>query len=209
MSFASSEREKLGALLLELGPDAPTLLDGWRTRDLAAHLYVREQRLPWIAGAFVQTLAKGLDREMEAAKRRPYEEVVADWLAGPNPVVSALFGPANEGEHFIHHEDVRRAQENPEPRELSAATQAKLLKLAKRYGKLTLRKAPVPVILTPEHLPPVTLGERAGVADKGNRVVRVFGAPAELLLWVTGRTSAAQVRVDGADLLAGYNISLG
>lgn len=209
MSFASSEREKLAALLRELGPDAPTLLEGWRTRDLAAHLYVREQRLPWIAGAFVPALSKRLDREMEAAKSRPYEQTIADWLAGPNRLVGALFALANEGEHFLHHEDVRRAQAGAEPRELSLATQTKLLKLATRYGKLTLRKAPVPVILTPEDLPPVTLGESAGVAHKGDRVVRVFGAPAELLLWVTGRTTAAQVRVDGGELLAGYDISLG
>lgn len=209
MSFASSEREKLAALLRELGPDAPTLLEGWRTRDLAAHLYVREQRLPWIAGAFVPALSKRLDREMEAAKSRPYEETIADWLAGPNRLVGALFALANEGEHFIHHEDVRRAQAGAEPRELSLATQTKLLKLAARYGKLTLRKAPVPVILTPEDLPPVTLGESAGVAHKGDRVARAFGAPAELLLWVTGRTTAAQVRVDGGELLAGYDISLG
>ena len=78
----------------------------------------------------------------------------------------------------VHHEDVRRAQgTDVQPRELSAAAQERLLKSATSYGKVTLRKAPVPVILTPEHLPPVTLGDKSGVSDQGDRVVRVFGDP--------------------------------
>ena len=36
------ERLELCDLLLELGPDAPTLCEGWTTADLAAHLVLRE-----------------------------------------------------------------------------------------------------------------------------------------------------------------------
>src|SRR5262249_52743320 len=42
MFFDAVERAELCDLLDELGPDAPTLLDGWTTRDLAAHLVLRE-----------------------------------------------------------------------------------------------------------------------------------------------------------------------
>ena len=48
--YARTEREALAYLMLELGPDAPTVNEGWTTRDLAAHQLVRERR-PDAAGA--------------------------------------------------------------------------------------------------------------------------------------------------------------
>ena len=42
MSLASRERAQLTDLFGEVGPDAPTLCEGWDTRDLAAHLHLRE-----------------------------------------------------------------------------------------------------------------------------------------------------------------------
>src|SRR6185295_11565772 len=39
------ERLELCKLLDELGPSAPTLLDGWSAGDLAAHIVVRERDL--------------------------------------------------------------------------------------------------------------------------------------------------------------------
>ncbi len=43
-TFAKRERLLLADLLETAGPDAPTLCEGWRTRDLAAHVVVRERR---------------------------------------------------------------------------------------------------------------------------------------------------------------------
>jgi len=40
--FDAAERAQLSDLLGELGPDAPTLLAPWTTRDIAAHLVQRE-----------------------------------------------------------------------------------------------------------------------------------------------------------------------
>ena len=40
--FDAIERKLLADLFDELGPDAPTLLDPWTTRALAAHLILRE-----------------------------------------------------------------------------------------------------------------------------------------------------------------------
>ena len=37
------ERHELSDLLDQLGPDQPTLCEGWTTADLAAHLVVRER----------------------------------------------------------------------------------------------------------------------------------------------------------------------
>ena len=42
--FVQSERKALADLLAALGPDAPTLCTGWETRDLAAHIVLRERR---------------------------------------------------------------------------------------------------------------------------------------------------------------------
>ena len=41
--FDAIERKQLADLLDELGPDAPTLLSPWTTRDLASHLVLRER----------------------------------------------------------------------------------------------------------------------------------------------------------------------
>jgi uncharacterized protein (TIGR03083 family) len=40
-TLAQEERNELCDLMLETGPDAPTLCEGWTTRDLAAHLVIR------------------------------------------------------------------------------------------------------------------------------------------------------------------------
>jgi hypothetical protein len=42
VAFDAVERARLCDLLDELGPEAPTLLAPWTTRDLAAHLVLRE-----------------------------------------------------------------------------------------------------------------------------------------------------------------------
>ena len=43
-SLAQQERQTLCDLMIDAVPDAPTLCEGWRTADLAAHLVVRERR---------------------------------------------------------------------------------------------------------------------------------------------------------------------
>jgi uncharacterized protein (TIGR03083 family) len=43
-TLARAERAALCDLFDEVGPDAPTLCAGWTTRDLAAHLVIRERR---------------------------------------------------------------------------------------------------------------------------------------------------------------------
>ena len=36
--MAQRERQQLADLMASVGPDAPTLCEGWTVRDLAAHL---------------------------------------------------------------------------------------------------------------------------------------------------------------------------
>lgn len=196
MSFQQKEREKLADLLLELGPDAPTLCEGWTTADLAAHLYLRE-RQPYMAGGYFLPQLKGMTRDAEAKiRQRPYAEVVKEWAAGPPVFLKPLDKALNASEHFIHHEDVRRGRGEVAPREFSRAVEDQLMKAAKLMGKMALSSTDVPVVLTPPNHPPLTLGGTRGVVDQGDRVVRVSGEPGELLLWVTGR-DAVQVAITG------------
>ena len=57
-NFARSERLTLAALLREVGPDAPTLCDGWSTRDLAVHIVIRDRYPSAMAGEATETTAK-------------------------------------------------------------------------------------------------------------------------------------------------------
>ncbi len=56
-SVARAERAALADLMLEVGPDSPTLCGDWTTRDLAAHLVLRERR-PEAAGLVVPALRR-------------------------------------------------------------------------------------------------------------------------------------------------------
>lgn len=196
MSFQQKEREKLAQLMLEKGPDAPTLCDGWTTADLAAHLYLRERKPHLAGGYFLPALSKTTKDAQAKVKQRPFDDVVNEWAAGP-PVFMKPFDKAmNTSEHFIHHEDVRRGGGEVAPREFSRAVENDLMKAAELMGLMALKSSAVPVVLTPPNHPPVTLGGKRGVVDQGDRVVRVSGEPGELLLWVTGR-DAVEVRIDG------------
>lgn len=196
MSFAQKERERLGQLLLEVGPDAPTLNDGWMTRELATHLLIRERK-PWAApGIFLPVAKPLLKRAEKQVRQRSYEDIVREWASGPPAWLKPLNSAMNTAEHFIHHEDVRRGGGEIEPREFSKTVNSQLLEWAKRFATLSFRGVEVPVVLTPPTLPPVTVGGKAGVAERGDNVARVFGDPGELLLWVSGR-DAAKVTFSG------------
>ncbi|WP_342319918.1 TIGR03085 family metal-binding protein [Corynebacterium mayonis] len=209
MSFAQRERALLAQLLLDAGPEAPTLCQGWATRDMAVHLFIRENR-PWAApGVFFSALEHVLEKETAKQMKRPYEDVVRDWAAGPPLVVRPVDSRINAAEHFIHHEDVRRGEGFVAPREFSKVVEKQLLDAAAMFGRISLRALDVPVILTPPDLPPVTVGNKRAVAERGDSVVRVFGEPGELLMWVSGR-DVAEIKVEGQeDLVAQVKGKLG
>lgn len=198
MSFAATERARLSQLLLELGPDAPTLCEGWDTRDLAAHLLIRESRLLAAAGIFLPVARGRLDRETTRQLRRDYGDVVREWAAGP-PARSPfrlIDTPANSVEHFIHHEDVRRGGGEVAPRDFSTVVNRQLHKTLQGFAPRLLGKSEVPVILVPDGLPRVVAADRRGLADRGSAVVRITGAVGELLLWTYGR-DAVTLQIEG------------
>jgi len=184
MGLATEERSGLVALLHEVGPEAPTLCEGWRTRDLAAHLVIRERRLDAAPGIAVTRLADYTRKVQDQYAARPWDELVELVRTGP-PALSPYAIPAvnelvNGVEYFVHHEDVRRAQPDWAPRPADPARDAALWKAAARLGKLAYRRSPVGVALR-------NPGGETVVAKRGPATVTISGEPGELLLYAFGR----------------------
>ncbi len=178
-----------------VGPDAPTLCEGWKTRDLAAHLVIREYRLDAAPGIVIPFFASHTAKVQNVvAEQTDWDELVDKVASGP-PVYSPfkLLDPvANVAEMFIHHEDVRRAQPGWKPRVLEPALITMLRRTLPLMGRLTLAKVPGRVALrTPDGKTVLT----AGSSKFQGPVVTVTGAPEELLLFSVGRQ--AQVEFDG------------
>ena len=71
MHFVEPSREVLAETLLAAGPDAATLCTGWLTRDLAAHLYLRERKVGVGLGLLIATSADILVVSRAARLRMP------------------------------------------------------------------------------------------------------------------------------------------
>ncbi len=211
MSHAQDERRAICDLLAELGPDQPTLCAGWQTADLAAHLVLRERRPDAGAGMMGGPLA-GYTRRVQArlAERTPFPRLVQLIRSGP-PRYSVFAVPGadqrlNLVEYFVHHEDVRRAQPGTQPRPISPQL-ADALWARLPLARFLLRRAPVGVELVrtdagsrPPDAPSQGGNGRVRITVKARTpLVTVSGEPAELTLWVMGRTGAAHVRLDGSD----------
>jgi uncharacterized protein (TIGR03085 family) len=194
MSVAQRERAALVAALRDVGPDAPTLCDGWDARDLAAHLMVREYRVDAAPGILIPRFAAHTARvQDDVAEHTEWDDLVGKVAAGP-PLYSPLKlldSVANVAEMFIHHEDVRRAGTDWEPRVLDDETVKALTRQVAQFARMTLSKSPARVSLaTPD-------GKVLATAGKGAPVT-VTGEPGELLLFAAGR-EPAQVTLRGDD----------
>ena len=192
---ARRERTELAELMLAVGPDAPTLCGGWTTRDLAAHLVVREARPDAGPGIVFAPLSGWTDRLTKAAATRPYPELVRQVRTGP-PTLSFFSLPGAEGlgnliEYVVHHEDVRRAQPGWTPRDLPADLSDELWSRLGQTGRLMYRRVPVGVTLRRTDGPGGQL-----VVRKGKPLVSLTGTAQELLLRTYGRR-AVRVEVAG------------
>lgn len=193
-NHARRERLLLADLLESVGPDAPTLCKGWTTRDLAAHVVVRERRPDAAAGIMVKPLAARLAKVQGEFAAKPYEQLLELIRTGP-PKLSLWGIPGadeagNTVEFYVHGEDVRRAQDGWAPRVLDAEFADLLWRRLARMAPLSGRKSPSGLVLRRPD------GQTV-VARKGSPVVTVTGEPAELLMFATGRQDSADVSLEG------------
>jgi uncharacterized protein (TIGR03085 family) len=193
VSLASTERAALCDEFESSGPDRPTLCKGWTSRDLLAHLLVRE-RQPWAApGILVPALAPLAEKAMQGYANTSWESMIRDLRDGAPPWSPYRIGKvdevANGAEFFVHHEDVRRGEPGWEPRPADPERDAELWSLVTRMGKILFRRSPVGVVLRrPEGA--------MHVVKTGSGMVTLVGEPGELVLHAFGR-DAANVEVEG------------
>lgn len=194
MSLAQRERAALVTTMRGVGPDQPTLCGEWTTRELAAHLVVRERRLDAAPGILVPALADYTERVTQQVAAETDWNVLLDKIASGPPLLSPfkLLDPlVNVTEMFIHHEDVRRGKSGWEPRELDDGADSALARQVSLMARMALGKAPGQVVLrTPG-------GKTLATAGRGATVV-VTGAPLELLMFASGRDQV-RVEFDGDD----------
>lgn len=193
----AQERAELCDLLLELGPEAPTLCEGWTTLDMAAHLVIREtdprSGLAILGGSRFDGLETRL---MDRAKARGLDVLVGKLRTGPPMFpwrVPGLRSTLNLNEWFVHHEDVRRPNGRG-PRAGRDDLEAALWTQLGRGAWLMLRgvRGAGVDLVAPGH------GERPG--RQGRPRCRITGSPGEITLYLNGRRDAAQVELTGDEV---------
>ena len=194
---AFSRPASLTDLLDKLGPNAPTLCDGWKTRDLASHLVLRERRLDAIAGIVIHPLSGWRQRVQNGLARRSFSRLVDRLRSGPPPWSPVRLRRIDEGANnvgfFVDVEDIRRAQPEWQPRTLNAAANELLWRRTRAIARHALHTNHGVELVRSD------TGERyvarSPAAGEGGLVVA--GAPQELLLYVFGRYDHALVERTG------------
>lgn len=196
-NFARTERAALSDTLAELGPDRPTLCEGWTTRDLAAHLVLRDRRPDAATGILIKPLAWHTAKVQAGLAARPFEELV-DMVRRPPRLSMSGLGPldrlVNTQEFFIHHEDVRRAQPDWQPRPLPRALGVALWVRSRPAARLALRRFPASIVVNPIDFEKLRVGA-------GGPEIRLTGDPGEVTLFLAGRQRATDVTLTGPEEL--------
>jgi len=200
--FARIERQGLCDAFEQVGPDAPTLCSPWLTRDLAAHLVVRERRPDVSAGIVIPALAGRLERVQSGYAAWEWPRLINEVRSGPpawSPTSLARVDEAiNTTEFFVHHEDVLRGGPGWSARKLPTDLESGLWGIVSKVARLHFARARVGVVMVaPVH------GRREVHAMTDLGTVVVTGTPGELLLYCIGRRGVALVDVSGPEQALG------
>jgi len=193
--LARRERDALCDLALVLGADAPTLCGDWTAHELVAHLLVRERSPLAGIGLVVPPLSGVTERETARVARKDFAVLVERLRGhGLTPLALAPLDKLfNTVEYVVHHEDLRRAQPDWEPRDLDAADRDELWRTVTGHGGRLLKDAHVPVVAT-----------RTDTGDtvtlrQGDDPVVLSGPPVEVLLFLCGRDETTGLSLEGPD----------
>jgi len=194
-SLNRSERISLAHAFAQAGEKQATLCEGWNTKDLLVHLIIRERRPDTAAGIvfpFLKSWREKVERDLAS---RSYDELIQTFKSGPGALSPfALPGVdnfANLIEFVIHHEDVRRAQPNWQPRVGIEELQLEIKRRLPKFSLLALRRSPVGVVMLDG------TGQQIWL-KRGNTTVELHGEPIEILLYLSGRQPHAQVSLHGS-----------
>jgi uncharacterized protein (TIGR03085 family) len=194
-TLTARERLALCDLFEDLGPDAPTLCEGWTTADLAAHLVVRENEPVAALGIRLGGPAARLNqRAMAKARDRGFHWTIDKLRGGPpwGPMRLPMIVRADLTEWFVHHEDVRRAN-GGSPRADLADVDESLWAVLRTGGRFMARRIQgVGLELRRTDGDGDSISLRTGVP-----LVRMVGRPSEMTLFLTGRTDHAEVELVG------------
>lgn len=207
--MSRTERAALCNSALEAGQDAPTLCTGWTVKDLVIHLLIRERDPIGATAIVVPQLEKLASRSERRLGEQDFATLVERVRNGP-PLWSPMAIPKvdqllNSLEYFVHHEDIRRAQQDWTARTLDADAEKLLWSMVRSAGKALTRSAPVGVSIENS-----VTGSRA-VLKNGSPSVTVRGVPSEVVLFVFGRKAQSDVELlgDEADVARLRESSLG
>jgi uncharacterized protein (TIGR03085 family) len=191
-SWAAHERAELVDVLAKVGPDAPTLCEGWTAADLAAHVYVREHRPDAALGVLpLGPLSAYTERVMASTLRVQGFDEILRRLRTPAPLVrlTRTEEALNTIEFFVHTEDVRRPNHLP-ARDMPEEFERKIWSRLSKQARMSFRRAKVRVRLVPTVGSPVEFGS--------GELVEVHGRPSEMLLLAFNRKADAKVDLKGS-----------
>lgn len=199
MHYVDPSREVLAETLLAAGPHSPTLCDGWQTKELAAHLYLRGHRPTVGLGMIIKPLAAVSDKSTrklaaKAASAEGYAKLVKSFQKGHpfhSPMrIRSLDTSVNLTEYFVHTEDVRRARSRWAPRALDEGYSEALWNELIKRAAILYRGVDLGIVLVRPD------GFRY-VAKRAPVSVAIVGEPGELLMHAHGRTRHALVTFEG------------
>ncbi len=190
-----AEHRAIADTLALVGPGGATVIEGWTTTELAAHLASLEVAggIPLFIGRQLITRVhprptKGslelAGRALERARARGYERCVERIRSPYRLPMRAGGAPVAIFEVFVHHQDVLRADPGlaarAAPPELAVSLPWLLAFHGKRLDGVRLE-----------------LETDAGVQAVGDGApVRVRGEVGEVVLWLAGRAAHCRVDVD-------------
>jgi uncharacterized protein (TIGR03085 family) len=191
------ERARLCDLLDELGPQAPTLLEPWTARDIAAHLVLRERDSFAGPGLVLPgTWGRLAEQRRRTLALTDFTVLTATLRSGPPPGffrIGWVRRIPNLNEFFVHQEDIRRAN-GRHPRVNDRGLDEALWRNVNAARWFLARR------LQGAGLELQWAGAAHTVrARRGEPIARIAGPPGELLLYLFGRQRAAQVEVSGTD----------
>ena len=194
-AYARKERQALCETARSVGPHAPTLCEGWDTKDLVCHLLVRESSLTGAAGITISALSGRTGKEMARLRTQPFERLVERLRTNrlsfyALPPVDAAF---NTVEFFVHHEDIRRAKPGWRRRNLPAPAVDALWQGLRASGAGLVRSAGVPVVARRID------NDKTTTLMPGRGPVEISGPVSELVFYLHGRDEVREVAFDGAE----------